>query len=583
MGIYLHKTGAAAESLVHHLTLVTGLILPLFLLRVVARHSTIGLSVVWAISSALFATMCAYYALLLIGLSAWNGVPTWSMMAGYLGHWRRLFETLGMPAGPVFSALVVACVVIGWVFWLLMRRATWLGLFSSLSPAILGCLLAGALMNFGYRGYALAEGIYGYSGEPLSLTFHPKIAAASRRLIYREVQGINDTVARAEATAYRPARLETGNKRNVVLIVGDALRPDRMSVLGYSRTTTPTLEAARADGRLALATSAYSACAESLCGLMAIGQSKAVHETSRNALNLAQTLKLNGYQTAMLLSGDHKNFYDLLQWIGPADTLWDGTSEPGDPNDDRRLVERVKRLEPWDGVPTFMQLHLMSTHAIGTRHVSAFQPSEGIYSKNLLKASDAERKAAWGNYYDNGVLQFDAMLGQILEALEAKDYLRDALVVITSDHGEALGEHGKTSHGNSLHQYEVMTPLILLRYGHTGREIQKTRELASIDIAPTILDEVGLLSPAHWAGLSLHSKARRDFIQLLQEREIGLIDTRDPDAPWKYWTNRSTGVERAFDLSRDPAESHDAIAAVPEAKRSEWQQAAKPMWLAVPK
>jgi glucan phosphoethanolaminetransferase (alkaline phosphatase superfamily) len=582
MFVYLRKSDASTESLVHHLTVVTGFILPLFLLRVAARRSTTGLIFVWAISSVLFATLCAYYGLLLIGLSAWNGVPTWSMVAGYLGHWRQLFDTLGLPPGPVLAALLAVFAAIGWLFWLLIRRAIWPESLSNLRPALLGCLLAGALMNFGYRVYALAEGIYGYSGEPLSLSIHPKVAASSRRLIDRGVQAINDVVARSAATAYRPNPSEYG-KRNVVLIVSDALRPDRMSLFGYGRSTTPTLEAAKKDGRLALAATAYSACAESLCGLMAIAQSKAVHETSEYALNLARALNINGYQTAMLLSGDHKNFYDLLKWLGPADTVWDGASEPGDPNDDRRLVDMVERMAPWNGAPTFLQLHMMSTHALGTRHTSVFQPSENYFNVMLLRASDREKLNAWGNYYDNGVLQFDALLNQLLEKLEAKGYLRDAIVVITSDHGEALGEHGAISHAKSLHQQVIMTPLLLLRYGYTGREIRNTRGLASIDIAPTIFDEVGLTIPSGWSGLSVHSKAPRDFIHLLQERDLGLIDTRDPDVPWKYWTNRSTGVERAFDLARDPAELHNLIGAVPEARRSEWQQASKPVWLAVPK
>src|SRR5690606_22049496 len=141
------------------------------------------------------------------------------------------------------------------------------GVARSLSPHVLSvCVLAG-LSIASVRLYAFTTDPPARDGEPVSLTFFPEQASRARQ---RHTWGNLPAREAAENEArsrYVPAA--TASRRNVILIVGDALRPDHMSVYGYDRDTTPYLDAMARDGRLTKAERMVAACAESSCGLMA--------------------------------------------------------------------------------------------------------------------------------------------------------------------------------------------------------------------------------------------------------------------------------------------------------------------------
>src|SRR5688500_1845866 len=176
------------------------------------------------------------------------------------------------------------------------------------------------------------------------------------------------------------------------------------------------------------------------------------------------------------------------------------------------------------------------------------------------------------NYYDNGVLQTDAMIHGILQTLERKGYLKNTVVAITADHGEALGEHGLFQHANSVREEVLQIPFLLLSYGYRAAELPDDHRLASqIDIAPTLLAELGMPRPHSWQGAPLQQGTSRDFLYFQELWEVGLFDLRDSRNLWKYWTNMKTGEEYAFNLTLDPAELSNAIGkASPEQKR-EWR------------
>ena len=223
----------------------------------------------------------------------------------------------------------------------------------------------------------------------------------------------------------------TKPRRNVFLVVADALRAEHMSHFGYTRATTPHLDRRCADRRHCQSQRLIAACAESYCGLMALARSKPVHGSSSHGLRLSDVLRMHGYRYGLILGGDHTQFHGLADALGPADFFWDGTHARGYGNDDRAVLERVDELPRWDGRATFIQFHLMSTHALGKRHAFAYEPAANYYRRIRIGPSDSEL-ASYRNYYDSGVRQFDTVLAELLARLEAKGYLEDAVVVVTS-------------------------------------------------------------------------------------------------------------------------------------------------------
>jgi arylsulfatase A-like enzyme len=251
-------------------------------------------------------------------------------------------------------------------------------------------------------------------------------------------------------------------------------------------------------------------------------------------------------------------------------------------NDDRLVIDELSRFPAFGGIPTFFQFHLMSTHGLSKRdpNNAPFKPYHNYYADLVRKTVmvDSERETGYVNYYDNGVVRTDQAIRSILDSLEGKNYLRKALVVITADHGELLGEHGLFSHAKTVFAPVLDIPLMFLRYGYQpSDEISPSVVASQIDIAPTILAELGMPIPSSWSGFPLQRlklvPAEDRFLFFQQGAEFGLIESGGQRQRWKYWVNANTGHEYAFDLLADPGEMRNGIDGVPSARREKWRVA----------
>jgi glucan phosphoethanolaminetransferase (alkaline phosphatase superfamily) len=554
-----------------HLKILISLFLILCAARVLLPIATFSESVASGVSALLWSStiflMVIYYGLVLIGLNAWGHVVSWDLIRSYSLQAPYLAEALGLSLALVIFVTLFA--FIGFVVsaWYALKGSTWptklastsrlAGRSRALGLGTVGIALASSLIIWGSFKFPARE-----TGEPLVTTFFPR----------EGVQGFSGFGIDAKAgekidlendqarASYQPN--PNAERRNLILIVVDALRPDHMGYYGYARDTTPHLQRLVASRSIVARhpPEMRASCSESACGLFSLASSRFFHEVSSRPFTLQQVLKAHGYQIKMIMGGDHTNFYGLRELYGEVDFFIDG-SDPSAKysNADRWLIEQTKKLPESTGQPTMIQYHMMSAHPLGIRE-PAFQKFLPVtnYSLSITRPTLVRQNAI--NYYDNGVLQTDEMIHLLLQSLKQKKYLENALVIITADHGEALGEHGQYSHANGLREAAIRIPFITLSYGYQPESFSTERtSFAQVDIAPTILSDFEMPLPNGWKGKPLQRANQQDITYLQQGDEIGLLDNRIKSSRWKYWFKSGTGEEFAYELNSDPGEMNNLI------------------------
>lgn len=193
-----------------------------------------------------------------------------------------------------------------------------------------------------------------------------------------------------------------------------------------------------------------------------------------------------------------------------------------------------------------------------------------------------EERAAHASGYDGAILRIDAQIGRILDELRARGRLDKTVVILTSDHGEQLGEHGLYDHNNSLYTQALHVPLLVhdpRRQASSGR----VNDLVTLkDVGATIVDLVGLRPDS--AGIAGTSLARY-WGERTPSGGAGAADPVSPDTvlstlergsdnrPWYpvswgpamyslvdstwHYIRNGDGSEELYDLAADPAEEHD--------------------------
>ncbi len=293
-------------------------------------------------------------------------------------------------------------------------------------------------------------------------------------------------------------RLPDGPDRNVLVVTIDTLRADALGAYG-GRASTPNLDALAAQG--ARFTFAHAHAVVTLPSHTSImtGQYPYTHGVRDNngyrvpadAATLATIMRAAGFSTGAFVGA-----FPLDQRFGLGrgfDVYDDRISEVGTTVDfalpERRADSVVSAAVAWMGRQQSKWLtwvHVFDPHA-------PYQPP-------------AEYAARYpGEPYAGEVAWTDAALGPLFEALAREP--RPTLVIITSDHGESLGEHGELTHGIFAYEATLRVPLIVAEIvpGATrpARGVTVTAPVRHVDLLPTVLDAVGLAPADGLAGRSL--------------------------------------------------------------------------------
>jgi glucan phosphoethanolaminetransferase (alkaline phosphatase superfamily) len=380
--------------------------------------------------------------------------------------------------------------------------------------------------------------------------------------------------ARREAVAQRDAVLRASYPRsvaqarpkNVILIMVDSLRADRMQIYGYPRETTPFLSGLVQSGQMKKVEAAFSSCSESFCGITSTLASRDFRNISVRTFQLQDVLRDQGYRTWFLLSGNHSAWNGLpFFYRAGDDTFFDGSMTQRYTMDDDRLIleglERVPEASP--DQPAFFYVHLMSPHYLGVQFEESHvftrpddRVSPGVEPYKILSQLNKPDR------YDDKVRQADGIIRDLFAALRAKRYLDDAIVVVTGDHGEGLGER-HWAHGWHLYNEDIRVPMLF--YDAPAESYPDLTFAAHVDIAPTILDRLGLPIPESWEGQSLLAPSRTRFTfhqTYFVPNRFGVL-YRNDRALFKFIATPQYGTEELYDLTTDHREVRNLIVAEP--------------------
>jgi glucan phosphoethanolaminetransferase (alkaline phosphatase superfamily) len=344
-------------------------------------------------------------------------------------------------------------------------------------------------------------------------------------------------------------------KKNIIIIVIDALRSDHLSLFGYDRKTSPFLDSLYLSGSLRKIDLSFSVAGESFSGINGILRSKIWANMGYNNFSIQQLLRDQGYHINFLLSGDHTNFFGLKSFYGKDSDInyfLEGSMDNDFViNDDRIIFKGLDSISTYKDNPSFFQFHLMSVHSIGIR--------QNQYKRFLPADSKVLNIENYTNRYDNGIIQADDYLKQIFKTLFSKGYIQNSIVVITADHGEALGERGEFGHVKNIYTDQILIPLLI--YDSDTVKYKNMKFATSVDIAPTIVDRLGLPIPPSWEGNSLFSEENRDFTFHQLREHYAVIYTKE-NLQLKYVFDSKTKQEQLFELNTDLYETKNIINSV---------------------
>ena len=173
---------------------------------------------------------------------------------------------------------------------------------------------------------------------------------------------------------------------------------------------------------------------------------------------------------------------------------------------------------------------------------------------------DAVQKEAVHDLYRAEVRAVDAAVGEVLEALERGGLCDRTLVVVLADHGEEFWDHGGSEHGRTVYEEVIRVPLLMRWTGHVAAGMRIDPVVRLTDVAPTLLDLVGIPVPPDRDGETLLPLLRGEPApprvaltenMLLAEERIGM---RTADRKYVRWED---GKEEVYDLDSDPYERVD--------------------------
>ncbi|MCX7428765.1 MAG: sulfatase-like hydrolase/transferase [Planctomycetia bacterium] len=160
-------------------------------------------------------------------------------------------------------------------------------------------------------------------------------------------------------------------------------------------------------------------------------------------------------------------------------------------------------------------------------------------------------------HFCNSMALADRYLAEFFSQLRRRPRFANSIVIVTGDHGFPTGQHGSFYNEQGFWEENFRTPFLLLWPGHVEPKVIRKRAYSQIDIAPTILDLVGIEADNNFLGRSVLADSGCRPVHLIQPYCGGYLCV--VDYPLKYVRAMRTPEEYLFDLEDDPAESRNLV------------------------
>ena len=419
-----------------------------------------------------------------------------------------------------------------------------------------------------------------------------------------------------------PLRAPVGRLRpDILFITVDALSARPMSLYGAQHPTCPNLEALAGsaitvDHFYANGNWTRPGIASLLNGTRPwthLGDLGTPRREVVDSLNFVRQLALAGYEVrgvsnSGFLSPSSQNLIGVFQdargsgnwlldhglsalrnrlpflsqglWVGPAAVAsffryqW---LAKGIPDRTTAPLQEAKRLMSLPSErPKFVWLHLMSVHApylAPPPWLGSMQPSplartarDATPPGGFGAQADPNFPGIYLGRYEEAILALDAGLGQMFAWMKSRNLFDPTVIVFTADHGDSFRQGFALHGGPMLNEDQIWIPCIIKPSFHTGgRRITELREQA--DLAPTVLDLVGLAAPPGMEGRSMLGNTEvKPIFSMNHDFSSGAptftVAVRQGD--WKYterfgqWKS-SWPKQELYNLASDPSEEHNLV------------------------
>jgi arylsulfatase A-like enzyme len=293
------------------------------------------------------------------------------------------------------------------------------------------------------------------------------------------------------------AAAKPGTAPNIVLITLDSARADRMGFLGAHQALTPNLDRLAAESVVFSQADAQAPLTVASSATLLTGTYPQTHHATDAGVQLPESLP---YLPALL----HAHGYRTAAFVGSI--LLDPRNGPFEGYDRGFDTYNAGFHQPQRGVSRYQTIARREDEVVA--RAVKWLPSRSTQPLFLwvhLSMAPASSPAL----YDRSVRAADQAVGKWIAALKLQKLYDDALIIVVSDHGESLGEHGEQGSGMLLYNETTHVPLLLkLPESEQLNHKQVGSRVRLLDMAPTVLEVAGLTVPGSMQGQSLLRIAR---------------------------------------------------------------------------
>lgn len=346
-------------------------------------------------------------------------------------------------------------------------------------------------------------------------------------------------------------------KPNIIFILVDTLRADRLGVYGSTAKLTPTMDQIGREGVVFDRCFAPAPWTLPSVASMFVSYYPSVHKATEYEIvegmdqgriakvavldnekfeTMAGILRSGGYETAGFVANKFlKADYGFAKGFSHYDTSFSGNTVHGDvvnaaatkwldegrASADKPLFLYLHYMDvhgPYNAAPEFMDPLLDAVENTPMEKRTALKPQQIATLNPYLNRPpvhngsvwDKERFEAlrgyleyWRARYDAGVAEMDSVLAKMISELDKRGLWKDSLVILASDHGEALCEHGFWEHGYSMMQTDLHVPLVIRWPEILPAGSRVMENVSLIDLLPTMATQLRMPLEANFQGRSL--------------------------------------------------------------------------------